>query len=220
MGGLFRGDGALDSGESGLTGWTVFLDLAGTGQFATGDPTGVTGANGDYTFSNLAPGTYTVGEIVQAGYDRTAPPAPGTASVVVVAGQTANGPRFGDELLSPDLTVQSISVPASAQSGQPASPLAYTVVNDGGGAATGDWQDAVYLSTETTIDATATLLAVLPHTGGLAAGTSYTQSLTNLPLPLLPAGSYRRSERPRPPPLRGGARIPFSPTGRRCPKGG
>ena len=148
-----------------------------------------TDASGNYTFTNLAPGTYTVGEVVQAGYTQTAPPAPGTASVVVVAGQTATGPNFGDEPLPPDLTVQSISVPATAEPGQPASPLSYTVVNNGGGAAAGDWQDAVYLSTETTIDATATLLAVLPQTGGLAPGASYTQSLTGIPLPILPAGN-------------------------------
>ncbi len=183
------GNGQLDTGEPGLAGWTVFLDVAGTGTYAAGDPTATTNASGIYTFPNLAPGTYTVGNLVQAGFAQTAPPAPGTESVVVVAGQTATGPNFGDEPLPPDLTVQSISVPATAQPGQPASPLSYTVVNNGGGAANGDWQDAVYLSSTPTINASSTLLTVVPQSGGLAPGASYTVPLTSIPLPLLPVGN-------------------------------
>ncbi len=185
-----NGDGTIESGENGLAGWTVYLDIGGAGHFVLGDPTATTSANGNYAFTNLAPGTYTVAEVVQPGYTQTAPPAPGTQTVTVTAGQTTTGPSFGDMALPVDLAVQSITVPATASPGMAAGSVSYTVTNEGGGAAAGDWEDAVYIATGTTINASSTLLAVEPHTGGLAAGASYTVQLANVNLPLLLPGSY------------------------------
>ncbi len=185
-----NGNGTIDPGENGLAGWTVYLDIGGAGHFVQGDPTATTDSNGDYAFTNLAPGTYTVAEVVQPGYSQTAPAAPGTQTVTVTSGQTTTGPSFGDMALPVDLAVQSITVPASASPGMTAGSVSYTVTNKGGGAAAGDWEDAVYIATGTTIDASSTLLAVEPHTGGLAPGATYTVQLTGVNLPLLPAGSY------------------------------
>ena len=205
-----NGNGTIDSGENGLAGETVYLDIGGAGHFVQGDPTATTDGNGNYAFMSLAPGTYTVAEVVPSGYSQTAPPAPGTATVTVTAGQTTAGPSFGDMPLPVDLAVQSITVPATASPGTTASPLSYTVVNNGGGAAAGDWQDAVYIATGTTIDASSTLLAVEPHTGGLAPGASYTVQLTSVDLPLLPPGNYhvlvqvdRRGQVPEPAGVKG-----------------
>ncbi len=205
-----NGNGTIDPGENGLAGETVYLDIGGAGHFVQGDPTATTDGNGNYAFNNLAPGTYTVAEVVPAGFSQTAPPTPGTATVTVTAGQTTTGPSFGDMPLPVDLDVQSITVPATASPGTTASPLSYTVTNKGGGAAAGDWEDAVYIATGTTISASSTLLAVEPHTGGLCRGASYTVQLTSVDLPLLPPGSYhvlvqvdRRGQVPEPTAVKG-----------------
>ena len=182
-----NGNGTLDPSEIGLAGETVYLDLMGDGQLDPGDPTATTNAGGSYSFSGLAPGMYTVGEVVPTGFQQTTH---ATQSAIVTAGQTTTGPSFGDQAVPPDLKVQTVTVPASIAPGQSAAGISYTVVNQGAAAAAGDWQDAVYLSTGTTIDASATLLAVEPHTGGLAAGSSYSVSLADVTIPTLAPGTY------------------------------
>jgi len=183
------GSGQLKTGDPGLPGWTVYLDTTGAGHFVAGDPTTTTDAHGNYSFTGLATGKYTVGEILQGGYQETDPAAPGTYAVTLAAGQTVTGEDFGDEAVSPDLAIQSIVLPDSGQSGQPAN-ISYTVVNKGSAAAAGDWSDAVYLSQSTSLDASATLVGIFPHTGGLGVGQTYTVSLDQVPLPELAPGSY------------------------------
>jgi hypothetical protein len=89
-------DGTQDNGEAGLAGWTVFIDLNGTGQFATGDPTATTDPNGAYTFTGLQPGSYTVGVEPIAGYTQTSPAGAAGATVTVVAGQASTVSPFGE----------------------------------------------------------------------------------------------------------------------------
>jgi hypothetical protein len=66
-------DGVQDPGEPGLAGWTVYVDLNNSGQFAPGDPFAVTDAGGHYTIANVPPGTYHVREVRQPGWVRTLP---------------------------------------------------------------------------------------------------------------------------------------------------
>ncbi|NLF30932.1 MAG: hypothetical protein GX591_08610, partial [Planctomycetes bacterium] len=62
------GDGVWDAVEDGLAGWEIRLeDSAGTAITTT------TGADGAYTFDNLIAGTYTVTEVLQDGWEQTAP---------------------------------------------------------------------------------------------------------------------------------------------------
>lgn len=86
-------NGKRDLGEGGLSGWTVDLDVMVNGQMVQASTT--TDASGNYNFSNLAPGTYQISEVVKPGWARTAPLANST-SVTVVAGTNAAGPIFGD----------------------------------------------------------------------------------------------------------------------------
>ncbi len=93
-------DGVQDAGEPGLVGVTVrLLDSSGTQVGST-----VTTAGGQYLFSNLPPGTYTVvvdTTTLPAGFSdaiNTADPDGGTASrstVTVVAGQSKLDQDFG-----------------------------------------------------------------------------------------------------------------------------
>lgn len=62
-------NGVRDSGETGMSGWTIVATNTVTGQTYTV----TTGAGGSYSFSNLPLGTYTVTEIQQPGWRRTLP---------------------------------------------------------------------------------------------------------------------------------------------------
>ncbi len=62
-----------DEGEPGLPGWTIYLDLNRNGQWDEDEPSQVTDENGEYWFTNLKPGRYTVGEVLQSGWEQTYP---------------------------------------------------------------------------------------------------------------------------------------------------
>ncbi len=89
----------------------------------------------------------------------------------------------------PDLTVTSVKAPAQDFSGQPMN-LSWAVANNGTGqTATDSWTDAVYLSSQATLDASATLLGTFTHQGVLATLSSYTDSET-VDLPVGVSGSF------------------------------
>ncbi|WP_417736175.1 SdrD B-like domain-containing protein [Rosistilla oblonga] len=75
------GDGDWDDDESGLNGWTIYLDLNNDGDFdadgPTPEPSFVTtnyrGQDGVYYFSGLEPGEYTVRELDRDGWQQTYP---------------------------------------------------------------------------------------------------------------------------------------------------
>ncbi len=67
------GDGFQDSGEGGLGGFTIFLDGNGNGQLDAGEQSTVTAPDGSYAFADLVPGSYTVAEVQQTGFDQTFP---------------------------------------------------------------------------------------------------------------------------------------------------
>ena len=67
------GDGVRDEGESPLGGWTIFLDSDVDGVFDPGEAWTTTDADGNFSFVNLSPGTYVVGEVAQDGWERTYP---------------------------------------------------------------------------------------------------------------------------------------------------
>jgi len=83
----------------------------------------------------------------------------------------------------PNLRVSSVSVTGNIFSGQPASGV-WVVVNEGLGI-TGKayWRDAVFLSTDEQWDTTDRLLAVVPHSGVLASGSSYRVFTSSMQIP-------------------------------------
>lgn len=66
-----NGNGALDTGETGLSGWTITMSQVADG--IVGIQTAITDASGAYTFNNLTPAVYRVCEVNQNGWNQTAP---------------------------------------------------------------------------------------------------------------------------------------------------
>src|SRR5487761_1239359 len=85
-------NGVQDSGEPGVAGRTVFVDVSGTGQPTSSDPPTTTDANGNFSFSGVAPGTYTVDEVLPSGQTLTT----GAQTVTVSTTSTASGVIFGE----------------------------------------------------------------------------------------------------------------------------
>jgi Ca2+-binding RTX toxin-like protein/subtilisin-like proprotein convertase family protein len=85
-------NGVQDIGELGLAGWTIEVyDTAGDLV-----DTMVTDANGDYGFTDLDPGTYTVSEVMQPGWFQTTPTGTGTFVLSLNSGDISVGNDFGN----------------------------------------------------------------------------------------------------------------------------
>ena len=92
-------NGSQGTGELGLAGWTINLDLGGVVSSTTTDATGA------YVFSlaNLAAATsYTLTETLQTGWTQTAPTA-GNYTGTIDAGQTIGGCDFGNYVAVTDI---------------------------------------------------------------------------------------------------------------------
>jgi hypothetical protein len=87
-----NGNGSQDSGDNGLAGWTVFLDANNNGALDSGEVSTVTDANGNYSFSELAAGTYHVREIAPAGWMQTT----SNQDVTLAATQQVSGINYGN----------------------------------------------------------------------------------------------------------------------------
>jgi len=105
--------------EAGLAGVTLYLDLNNDGTRQGNEPAQVSATNnpntnadetGAFTFSNLAPGTYIVRELVPAGYMQVTPESK-AYTVTVIAGQTVSNINFGNLADSEDPKL--VGVPAN-----------------------------------------------------------------------------------------------------------
>ena len=83
-------DSGTPASGAGLSGWTVTL-LSGTTPVATT----TTDSNGDYSFTNVVPGSYTISVAEQSGYAPTLPSS-GTLPVSAGPGQTIGNLNFGE----------------------------------------------------------------------------------------------------------------------------
>lgn len=86
----------LDEGEASLSGWVVYLDTNDNGSLDGGEASATTAS--PYLFSNLADGTYTVREIVQANWAQTLPTSTDSFKYVVniSGGNAVTGKNFGN----------------------------------------------------------------------------------------------------------------------------
>jgi peptidyl-prolyl cis-trans isomerase A (cyclophilin A) len=97
-------NGKYDTGDFIQAGWGAYIDLHHTGVRTSDDPFAISNANGAFTFSNLAPGTYTVLQNPPANWVRTVPGASGY-TVTIGVGQKATGYNFGNRQASVSGTV-------------------------------------------------------------------------------------------------------------------
>jgi protocatechuate 3,4-dioxygenase beta subunit len=91
-----NGNGVKDSGEPGISGWTIELKNATTLVVIS---TTNTGSDGSYAFLNITPANYVVSEVVKPGWTQTKPPAgPGgqVYSFALAAGENKQGIDFGN----------------------------------------------------------------------------------------------------------------------------
>ncbi len=128
-----NGNGTQDSGETGLAGWQVFVDVNGSGSYVSGDPTATTDANGTYTFSGVPAGSYTIGIVSQSGFSTVE----GSSEwdVNVTAGQSVDGGSFGETQASGSISGTVYNVASN-------SPIynwaVYVDLNDSGSYVDGD----------------------------------------------------------------------------------
>lgn len=94
-----NGDGKLDDGEIGVGLWTVYLDLNKDGKLDAGDKGVTTDVNGNFSFTNLAAGTYVVRVVPVSGITATKPTG-GMLTLTLKAGQASLGNLFGERAIS------------------------------------------------------------------------------------------------------------------------
>jgi len=87
-----NGNGVQDAGEPGLQGWTVEL-LSSNGTILN---TTLSDTNGNYSFTIVSPGTFTIKEVPQSGWFITLPAGNGTYAVTPASGATITNENFGD----------------------------------------------------------------------------------------------------------------------------
>lgn len=86
------GDGVVDEGENKLDGWTINLY---SGQQIVS--TATTANGGTYSFTNLAPGTYSVCEVQQTGWIQTYPAQNACHTIVIDQSGETNQANFGNQ---------------------------------------------------------------------------------------------------------------------------
>lgn len=90
------GDGKLDTNETGISNWQVYLDKDNDGVLDSNESSVRTNSKGVYFFRGLADGTYKVRQTGQSGYRRTFPASTGSYSVVLSGLTTATDKNFGN----------------------------------------------------------------------------------------------------------------------------
>lgn len=132
------GNGVSNTGEPGLANWTIkATDSSSNIQTTT------TNLAGNYSFTVPAPGTYTVSEVLVAGWTQTAPTS-GTYAVTVAPGQVVVNRDFGNKKSLKnqcDLKITKTMKPIPVVSGQQATAY-ITVTNVGSGPCHGPTQVA------------------------------------------------------------------------------
>ncbi|HEV3340965.1 MAG TPA: SdrD B-like domain-containing protein [Pirellulales bacterium] len=127
----YNSNGQLDSGEQGIAGRTVFLNKDNTGAPDANNPSTTTDANGNFTFSGIAPNTYTVMEVLPANVTLTTP----AQTITVTAAHTTSGVNFGERPAIIGTVFNDLNLNGKFDGGEPGIPgVTVFLNNDGTGA--------------------------------------------------------------------------------------
>ena len=91
----FNRNGARDTGDTGLAGWTVYLDKDNDGILDSNEARVLTDSSGNYIFNNLAAGTYKIRIVRASGYTQTTPTNNFGNNATLTSGQKVTGKNFG-----------------------------------------------------------------------------------------------------------------------------
>ena len=91
-----NGDGIMQTGDIGLAGVTMFLDIQQNGVLDSGEPIAVTNSSGAYLFSGVTPGTYLVREVVPSGWILTTATPSAVTLTGLAEGTVVAGGNFGN----------------------------------------------------------------------------------------------------------------------------
>ncbi|MFO0818420.1 MAG: LamG-like jellyroll fold domain-containing protein [Pirellulales bacterium] len=177
--------------EPGLAYWRVYLDANGNRLFDPGETSVQTDAYGEYRFTNLAAGNYSVRAVLPNGFRQTAPLGDLRSRSVTLSTDASRSSdnTFFVQRAPADLDVTLVTAPATATPGRPVT-VTWQVRNAGDSPVTAATQDAVYLSADDTLDSSDLLVATFSRSSPLAAGDIYSGSAT-FELPAVASGSYR-----------------------------
>ncbi|HKM53713.1 MAG TPA: SdrD B-like domain-containing protein, partial [Isosphaeraceae bacterium] len=137
--------GAFNTNDPGVSGWTVNLRNASNQvvQTTTTDP------NGNYSFTGVGPGRYTIAEVLQAGYQQT-DPSSGSIAIAPLSGTNLPGEYIG-VVLGPVLSVTSLAItPSSGLVSGTSVTISWDDANAGGIPATTSFADRVTITNMTT----------------------------------------------------------------------
>ncbi len=88
-----NGNGVRDLGDVGVAGVIIFIDADNDGVRDPGETFTTTDANGNYSFTNIGPGTYIVREVPPVGTVQTTV---NPTAVVAISGTNVSGQLFGN----------------------------------------------------------------------------------------------------------------------------
>jgi protocatechuate 3,4-dioxygenase beta subunit len=119
-----------------MQGVQVYADVNNNGVYNTGDPTGITDSNGNYTIGGLGAGQFTIREVVPSGYAAST----SSASVTVAAGQSVAGVNFTDTstAIVPASISGNVTKIVNGVSSPDSGVTLYLDLNDTGSLASGD----------------------------------------------------------------------------------
>jgi hypothetical protein len=100
-----NGNGIRDGGEPPLQDWKIYIDANDNGQWDAGEQYDLTDPNGDYAFTDLVPGSYTVAEVLQVEWQQTFPGGDETHPVTVGEGEVVEDIDFGNKPMPQDLRI-------------------------------------------------------------------------------------------------------------------
>ncbi len=90
-------NGVWDDLEPGLEGWTIYVDVDGSGTLTGGDLSDETDVNGEYLIEGIMPGVeYTVREVLKADWFQSFPADPGYYTETFISGVEETKNDFGN----------------------------------------------------------------------------------------------------------------------------